>query len=102
MLERKDFYNMVHFEYGVPDYGSYKGMRYRIAVEPLVKLFGMKPDQRPEKLMLRAYAWPEPWNFDVTENKDYEDFEYSEEGMNQAIAWFNKEWEKIVQQKADP
>lgn len=98
MLERKDFYNMVHFEYGVADYGSYKGLRYRIAVEPFVKLFGMKPDQRPENLKLRAYAWSEPWNFETTESKESADFDYSEEGINEAIAWLNEQWKKITGQ----
>lgn len=96
MLERGDFYNLVHFEYGEPDYGSYKGMRYRIALEPLVKLFGMKPADKPEKIMLRAYAWREPWSYTVAQDKEYMDFEYTEEGINGAIAWLNEEWEKIT------
>lgn len=99
MLKREDFYNIVHFEYGMPDYGSYKGMRYRIALEPLTKLFGMKAKDRPEDIKIRAYAWREPWNFDVAEDKVFEDFDYTEEGINQAVSWLNEQWVVISSEK---
>lgn len=94
MLERKDFYKFIYFEYGEADYGSYKGMRYRVGAQPLKKLFGKKPEER-EGAKIRAYAWKEPFSFATEEDKDYEDFDFSDEGVDEAIKWLNAEWEKF-------
>ena len=91
MLERNDFYKFTFFDYGEADYGSYKGMRYRVAVEPLKKLFGKKPEDKAEA-KIRAYAWNEPLDYFKAEDKTFADFEYSEDGVKDAIAWLNDEW----------
>ena len=93
MLTREDFYKFTYFDYGEADYGSYKGMRYRLGVEPLKKLFGKKPEDK-EGTVIRAYAWAEPWNYSTAKDKTFEDFEYSEEGVNKAIEWLNGEWKR--------
>lgn len=92
MLERGDFYKFTFFGYGEADYGSYKGMRYRLGVEPLKKI--KKPEDR-EAAKIRAYAWKEPFSFAKTEEKEFADFEYSEEGVVAAVEWLNAEWEKL-------
>jgi len=94
MLTRDDFYKFIYFDYGEADYGSHKGMRYRVGVEPLKKLFGKKPEDK-EGTVIRAYAWREPWNFSTATDKEFADFEYSEEGVCAAIDWLNEEWKKF-------
>ena len=34
-MERSDFYSFEHYEYGEPYLGSCKGVRFRLAMEPL-------------------------------------------------------------------
>ena len=94
MIERSDFYKFTYFDYGEADYGSYKGLRYRLGAEPLVRLFGKKPEEK-EGTKLRAYAWREPSNFATAADKEFADFDYSEEGVNDAVAWLNEEWNKL-------
>ena len=38
--------------------------------------------------------WPEPFNFIKTpeEEKEYAEFEFSEEGIEDAVRWMNREW----------
>ena len=36
-MERSDFYSFEHYEYGEPYLGSCKGVRFRLAMEPLKK-----------------------------------------------------------------
>ncbi|MGN1147732.1 MAG: hypothetical protein ACI4TB_04870 [Lachnospiraceae bacterium] len=60
--------------------GSHQGMRYRlegISAEEGKKLF--------------VTVWPEPFNFVTTpeEQKQHEVFDFSEDGVTDAIAWMN-------------
>lgn len=59
--------------------GGYQGMRYRIVKE--------------EGEFLAA-VWPEPYNFDTTDNskKEYERFPFSEEGKQQMTDWLNQKY----------
>ncbi len=61
--------------------GSFKGMRY---------ILFMSPED-----MLRAEIWPEPMNYECTpeEKKHGKDFSLSEEGLKDAIAWLNGEYQ---------
>lgn len=60
--------------------GSYKGMRY------LLKKKGES---------LEAVVWPEPFNFETTEEekKHGKEFPFHEEGLWEAVAWLNQEFE---------
>ena len=76
MIERKD---LLAFEFykKKPFKGSDRGMRYMIT----------KDEDR-----LKAYAWLEPFSFEVTpdEKKISELFDFSEEGLVEAMNWLNK------------
>lgn len=63
--------------------GGYEGMRFK-----LYKL------QKEEETRLGAVVWPEPFNFLKTpeEQKVYSDFEFSEDGIDDAIRWMNQQW----------
>lgn len=60
--------------------GSHEGMRYRI--EMVV---------REEEKKLLVTVWPEPFNFVTTpdEQKQHEEFDFSEDGITDAVAWMN-------------
>ncbi|HCT90465.1 MAG TPA: GNAT family acetyltransferase [Lachnospiraceae bacterium] len=66
--------------------GSFKGMRF------LIRPIGdSKEDARFE-----ACVFPEPFNYEHTaeEKKTYEEFPYSEEGLDQIHRWLNKMYEE--------
>jgi hypothetical protein len=48
---------------------------------------------------LEAICWEGPYIFDKTpeEQKQYRQFEYSEEGMTELVAWLNAEHDKLMQ-----
>lgn len=94
MIKDTDLLNIGYYEYGQPFYGSHKGMRYRLAREPLENVRYIPADKRGEA-SLRAYIWREPYSFDKTEEelKEFKDFEYSKEGLLSAIKWLNEKYE---------
>ena len=93
-IEKKDFFNLMHYEYGEAYFGSYKGMRYRLAREPLENVKFVPVDQR-EPATLMATVWPEPYSYAKTDKKLMlsENFEVSEEGFTKAVEWINEQYE---------
>ena len=80
MLTREDFLplNFVKKE----DFtGSHKGMRFLLHQESV-----------GEEKKLKVYVWSEPFGFEATpeEKKLSELFAFSEEGLEQSIAWMNE------------
>lgn len=94
-IERGDIHKFSYFHYGEAFYGSYRGMRYRIGIEPMENVFFL-PQEEKEQHKLKAYAWAEPYGFAATEDKLSEEFPYSEEGVQAAVAWLNEQYLKIV------
>ena len=94
-IEKKVFFNLKHYEYGEAFFGSYKGMRYRLAREPLENVVFTPVDERDPDARLMATVWPEPYSyFDTDEDKKVsEKFEISEEGFDAASAWINEKYE---------
>lgn len=91
MIEDKDVYSLVHYEYGVAYSGEYGGMRYRIARSPLERVFGKK-DKGEAKLEVNI--WRGPFCFDKTsEEITTRFFEFTEEGKTEAVAFINGEYE---------
>lgn len=62
---------------------SYKGMRIRISME-----------KNGESTALRCVVWPEPFCFAKTEEdkKESADFEFNEDGLDDAVRWLNQQW----------
>lgn len=94
-IERKDIHHFIYFLYGEAYYGSHEGLRYRIGIEPLNNVFFKKPEER-EGYGLRAWAWKEPNSFNTAEDKVYEDFDFSEEGVVKAVEWLNIKYDEMV------
>ncbi len=63
--------------------GSLNGLRYAI----------YKEVKDEEHTVLMACSYPEPFCFEKTpeEQKKYKEFEFSEEGLNEAINWLGSE-----------
>ncbi len=84
----------MHYEYGEAYFGSHKGMRYRLAREPLENVkFVKEEDRKPATLM--ATVWPEPYSYGVTDKSlmTSEHFEVSQEGLEEAVKWINEQYE---------
>ena len=94
LIEQNTFFNLMHYEYGEAFFGSYKGMRYRLAREPLENVKFIPVDKRgPATLM--ATVWPEPYSYGMTDKKlmTSENFEISQEGFEAAVKWINDQYE---------
>ena len=89
-ISREELFPFVHYEYGEAYYGSCKGLRYRIAREPLQNVHFTPVEKRGEAV-LRAVAWKGPLGYAATEDasKILRDFPFSEEGLQEAAAWLN-------------
>lgn len=63
--------------------GSYDGMRFYL----------LKAEDK-----LRACIYPEPWCFEKTpqEDKTWEEFPFSAEGLKEALDWINDCYEKDI------
>lgn len=63
--------------------GSFDGMRFKLYKK-----------EEGDKTELGCAIWPEPFNFLKTpeEEKEYETFEFSEEGIDDAVRWMNQQW----------
>ncbi|MCR5674509.1 MAG: hypothetical protein K6G16_02255 [Lachnospiraceae bacterium] len=92
MIEQQEFFGLNHYRYGEAYFGSHAGMRYRLAADPLKRL---KPGEAPDGLELLATVWPEPYAYSITEDeaKTSQHFPFSEEGLQEAVAWFNERYD---------
>lgn len=79
MIKREDILSLEFLK--KTEYtGSHQGMRYRLA--------GISGEEG-KKLMV--WVWKEPFNFVTTpeEQKQHEVFDFSEDGVTDAVAWMN-------------
>lgn len=92
---QRELFPISHYEYGEAYYGSYRGMRYRIAREPLENVHFTPVDKRGPGV-LRVIIWPEPYCFEKTpeEKKVAKDFEFSQEGLNGIGAYLNEYYQE--------
>ena len=89
MLSREDFLSL-NFVKKEDFTGSHKGMRFMLHQETV-----------EEEKKLKVYIWSEPFGFEATpdEEKLFQLFEFSEEGLSQAIVWMNENYEDIRYKK---
>lgn len=93
---RRDLYGILYYLYGEANYGSYKGLRFRVARNPLEHVFYVPADKRGPAV-LQVICWKGPMNFASTpdEEKTVKDFEFSQEGIDMAAAWIYEEHGRI-------
>lgn len=79
MIKREDILSLEYLK-KTEFTGSHRGLRYRLE--------GV--DGETEKKLL-VTVWPEPFNFVTTpdEQKQHEEFDFSEDGILDAVAWMN-------------
>lgn len=77
-----------------PSFNYIKKERFTGSNEGTRFLFEKK--QEEDRIALVACVWPEPFSFEHTdeERKEYKDFTFSEEGLQEAMAWVN---EKVLE-----
>lgn len=87
----KDLFSLTHYEYGEAYYGSYQGMRFRLAREPLENVHYTPAEKRGEAT-LRVIVWPEPEGYRSApeQSKAVADFLVTEEGLQQAADYLNE------------
>lgn len=102
-IENKDSYGITWYEHAQPYFGSHRGMRFRIARNPMEDV-SLKPADKKGDALFEAIIWPEPFCFDDTpeEQKVTKTFPFDMDGKEQMIAWLNEqyedridEWEKV-------
>lgn len=79
MINREDILSLEYLK--KTEYtGSHQGMRYRLE--------GVAGEEGKKLLVT---VWPEPFNFVTTpeKQKQHEEFDFSEDGIVDAIAWMN-------------
>ena len=66
--------------------GSCQGMRYRL----------QKKVKEEGGTSLEAVTYPEPYSYEVTDEKEktFREFPFTQEGFEQAVAWLNEEYER--------
>ncbi|MBR0163937.1 MAG: hypothetical protein IJQ12_04605 [Lachnospiraceae bacterium] len=103
-VTRDSFFGLSHYECGEAYFGSFRGMRYRLAREPLKDVRYASGEEKAAGTLL-ASVWPEPYSYAATDNGEITDhtFPFSEEGMEEAVRWINESyasakdrWEALV------
>lgn len=85
MLTRADFLSL-NFVKKEDFAGSHKGIRFMLHQENV-----------EDENKLKVYLWSEPFGFEATpdEEKISELFEFSEDGLADAIEWMNENYESV-------
>lgn len=92
MIEEKDLYGIKHYLYGEAYYGSDRGMRFRLAREPLNNVIYLSEEDRlADDPRLRAEVWFGQLSYEKTPKEEItsKDFEFSGEGYKEAVLWLN-------------
>lgn len=90
-IDPKALYGITYYEYGEAYFGSCGPIRFRVARDPLKNVHFIPADKRGE-CVLRATVWPSPFSYAATsdEQKESRDFDFTQEGLEQAVAWLNE------------
>lgn len=93
-IKDEDTFGLRYYEYGQAFYGSYKGMRFRVAREPMETVFFFSPEKKAEGSLV-ATVWPEPFSYDATPEgrKVSCEFPFTDEGKLAMTDWLNEQYE---------
>ncbi|MCM1179777.1 MAG: hypothetical protein NC347_05950 [Clostridium sp.] len=92
-IQNKDSYGITWYEHAQPYFGSHRGMRFRLARNPMENCFLASPDKKGEAVF-EAIIWPEPYCFEATpdELKTTATFAFDAKGKEQMVAWLNEQY----------
>ena len=95
---KRELFSLGHYEYGEAFFGSYRGMRYRVAREPLENVHFTPPDKRAPAV-IRVSIWPEPYAYAkapkeqiVTKDFDYDQTNPDDDVLDKVTAYLNEYW----------
>ena len=93
VITGQQLYKYTHYLYGEAFFGSYEGMRYRIAREPLENVF-FKDKETQESGQFMVTVWPEPFSYTVTSDDQKQSFyfPFTEQGRLEAIQCLNDQY----------
>lgn len=93
-IQNKDSYGITYYEHGQPYLGSHRGMRFRLARNPMEDV-ALKPQDQKGEAVFEAVVWPEPFCYEATsdDKKVTATFPFDTEGKEQMIAWLNEQYE---------
>ncbi len=103
LITAQAMYGYTHYIYGEAYYGSFGGMRYRMAREPLEDV-RFAPAEKQQEGQFMVTVWPEPLSYEKTpeDKKKNFYFPFTEQGRLDAIACLNEQyrsgkedWDKI-------
>ncbi len=94
LIENKDSYGITYYEHGQAYMGSHRGMRFRLAREPMEDV-ALLPEEKKGDAVFEATIWPEPFCYEMTPNekKTTATFPFNMEGKEKMIAWLNEQYE---------
>ncbi len=94
-IESKDSYGITWYEHAQPYLGSHRGMRFRIARNPMEDV-SLKAPEDKQGASFDVTIWPEPFCFEETaeEEKKTKQFPFDMDGKEQLIAWLNEQYEE--------
>ena len=94
-IGRSELFGLTHYYYGEAYFGSHSGMRFRLARDPLENVAYAPPEKRDDA-RLKASIWPEPYAYAKTPPEQITDafFPFTEDGIQEAVAWMNEQFEK--------
>lgn len=89
-IEERDILPFHFYSYKQPFTGSFRGLRYRIAMKEQ-KMPEDEAGQKPERFF-SASAWKEPFAYEHTPAEEIEEreFPFDEEGYRQVLEWLNE------------
>lgn len=93
-IENKDSYGLTWYEHAQPYFGSHRGMRFRLARDPMEDC-ALTPPEKKSPAVFEAIIWPEPFCFEATDESEKirATFPFDMEGKEQMIAWLNEQYE---------
>ena len=94
VIHASDLYGYTHYLYGEAFLGSYGGMRYRVAREPLKKVFYSPQEEWAKDATFLVSVWPEPYSYEKTpdEKKQSFSFPFTDEGRLMAVKCLNRQY----------
>lgn len=92
-IENKDSYGLTWYEHAQPYLGSHRGMRFRIARDPMEDVSLKSADEKGDA-KFQIIIWPEPMSFEATpeEDKQMAEFPFTVEGKEEMIKWLNEQY----------
>ena len=95
----KDSYGLTWYEHAQPYFGSHRGMRFRIARDPMEDV-ALVPADKKGDAEFEVIIWPEPFSFEATaeDKKTSQKFPFTTEGKEEMIAWLNEQYENRLEE----